>query len=236
MLSRYDGKAVRVVTEDGYVCTGVAQAFPPGYGLCEFDRSEESLLVDGTQIFKTDIAGIEVLPESGEAETPAPRDGAPERIVLRFQDLMEELLQTPVLVADILPRRVPQGAKGQYFAVERYFLRPDRRKALRRKQAELLLRLNCYARMSVSFDSCETWEDNPDPEGFAEALEDLSGNAFLRAVFPDRRTMIDLDPTDTWMSVCCEDAEFEALLRTLAAPEGIFLWRPEECEENTESS
>ena len=68
---------------------------------------------------------------------------------------------------DILPEQVPADAAGQYFAVERCFLRPERIFPLRRKYAELLLRLNCYADMAVSFNSCASWETNPDPETFA---------------------------------------------------------------------
>ncbi len=66
---------------------------------------------------------------------------------------IDELLQTPYWIVDILPEQVPENADGQYFSVERYFLRPARRRALRRRYAELLLRLNCYEDMAVSFDS-----------------------------------------------------------------------------------
>lgn len=59
---------------------------------------------------------------------------------------------------DILPERVPEHAGGQYFSVERYFRQPARLAALYRKFAELLLRLNCYADMAVSFDAGEHWE------------------------------------------------------------------------------
>ncbi len=72
----------------------------------------------------------------------------------RYDDWMGELLEGPYWIVDILPEQVDAHAAGQYFAVERYFRQPERILPLSRKYAEILLRLNCYADMTVSFDSC----------------------------------------------------------------------------------
>ena len=45
MLFRYQDKEIRVTTEDGSVFTGIAEVFPSGYGLHEFDREEEGIQV-----------------------------------------------------------------------------------------------------------------------------------------------------------------------------------------------
>jgi len=39
---------------------------------------------------------------------------------------VEELLQCPYWIVDILPSQVPEDSPGQYFAVEKYFLQGDR--------------------------------------------------------------------------------------------------------------
>ena len=218
MLSRYSDKRIRLVTKDGEVFTGVGEVFPSGYGLHVFDRAEESILIDGVHIFLTDIRKIELLSET-EARSVSPR---------QYDTLMGNLLEGPYWIADVLPEQVPKDAGGQYFAVERYYLQPARLQELRRKYAEILLRLNCYYDMAVSFDSCETWEIDPDPESFAEKVSALAGNAFLRAVFASQGTMIDYEPCDTYMTVYDPKGSFLDILRQLTEAAGLFLWQPPE--------
>lgn len=215
-LSQYQDKAVRVTTEDGAVFTGIAEFFPSGYGLHEFDREEESIQLGDVILFKSDIRSVEELKKAA-AEPGDPR---------RFDELMGRLLEGAYWIVDILPEQVSAQAAGQYFAVERYFLQPERIVPLRRKYAEILLRLNCYADMAVSFDSCATWEMNPDPENFAARVAGLSGNDFLRVVFPEQNAMIDYDHNDTYLTVYDPDAALLDRLRALAAAEGLFVWSP----------
>ena len=214
-LHRYQDKKVRITTEDGAVFTGIAELFSSGYGLHEFDREEEGIELGDVILFKSDIRSIEELPEavSGAAD---PR---------RFDNMMGALLEGPYWIVDILPEQVSADAAGQYFAVERFFLRPERIVPLRRKYAELLLRLNCYCDMAVSFDSCASWETNPDPETFAAHVTALSGNEFLRAVFAEQNVMIDYDHNDTYLTVYDPDWALLDKLRALAAAEGLFVWK-----------
>ena len=215
MLYRYQNKQVRITTEDGAVFTGIAEVLPSGYGLHEFDREEEGVQLDDTVIFKSDIRTIEELSRT-VPEAADPR---------RFDDMMGELLEGPYWIVDILPEQVPADAAGQYFAVERYVLRPERIIPLRRKYAELLLRLNCYVDMAVSFDSCTSWETNPDPEAFADRVAGLSGNEFLRAVFAGQNAMIDYDRNDTYLTVYDPGEALLDKVRALAAGSGLFVWR-----------
>ena len=216
MLQRYQNKQVRITTGDGNVFTGIAEVLPSGWGLHEFDREEESIQLDDVILFKSDIRTIEELSETSTG-TADPR---------RFDDMMGALLEGPYWIVDILPEQVPANAAGQYFAVERYFLQPERIIPLRRKYAELLLRLNCYVDMAVSFDSCASWETNPDPETFAERLAGLSGNEFVRAVFAGQNAMIDYDHNDTYLTVYDPGEALLGKVRALAAAEGLFVWAP----------
>ena len=143
-----------------------------------------------------------------------------------FEDMMGALLEGPYWIVDILPGQVPADAAGQYSAVERYFLRPERIIPLRRKYAGILLRLNCYADMAVSFDACASWETNPDPEDFEARVAGLSGKEFLRAVFAGQNAMIDYDHNDTYLTVYDPGATLLDKIGALAAAEGLFLWSP----------
>ena len=144
----------------------------------------------------------------------------------RYDDLMEKLLEGPYWVVDLLPEQVSADAAGQYFAVERYFLQRPRIVPLRRKYAEILLRLNCYADMAVSFDAGASWETNPDPETFVNRVAGLSGHDFLRAVFARQHVMIDYDHNDTYLTVYDPNAALLDKVRALAAAEGLFVWSP----------
>ena len=147
-------------------------------------------------------------------------DGGPDA----FDVLIETLLESPYRIMDILPEQVPASEEGQYFAVARYFTQPERLMPLRRKMAEILLRLNCYYDMAVTFDGGAGWEKNPDPEAFARNMEHLPTSTFLRAVFPARQVMIDVDFPDTYMTVFGSDPGLLDKLGKLAAAEGFFLW------------
>ena len=63
---------------------------------------------------------------------------------------IEELLQCPYWIIDILPSQVPEDSPGQYFAVEKYFLRGERIEEIKQKHINLILKLNCYRDISIS--------------------------------------------------------------------------------------
>ncbi len=217
MLSRYDGKKIKLITTDGEVFEGFAEVFPPGYGLDVFDIEEESILLDETHIFLSDIDKIEVLssPASGEAMDD------------QCSELIKSLIDLPYRIADILPIPVPNDAGGQYFAVDKYFRKPVQMKRIRLRQAEVLLKLNCYYDMAVSFDNCCSWQLNPDPKQFADSLCSLSGNTFMRALFPSKDVMIDINHCETFMTVTSSMERMTDFIRRIAFSEGFFLGEPQ---------
>ena len=214
MLSRYDGRTIRLTTNDGEVFTGKVETFSSGYGLDTFGVEEESVCIDGTHIFLSQIARIE--PPEGFAVTDADRQ--------QYDELTSDLLERPFRIVSPLPQRVPKDAGGQAFMVERYFRQPPQLSVLRRKQARVLLRMNCCDDMAVTTDGGNSWENNPDPERFVKSLDGLSGGRFVRALFPSERVMVELYANDTQMTVVCEDKTTAETIRLLAAAEGLFLW------------
>ena len=60
---------------------------------------------------------------------------------------IEELLNAPYWIIDILPKQVPAGSAGQYFAIEQY-LRDTQLSDIKKKHVNLILKLNCYRDIS----------------------------------------------------------------------------------------
>ena len=129
---------------------------------------------------------------------------------------IEELLEKPCWIIDILPERVPEGSGGQYFAAEKLFLRDP---ALRQRQASFLLKLNCYYDFVLA-DAEGRENRNPDPE----TLLGLVGRESLN-VIAGENALISADCTDTYMTLYNPDERMLALAEKIAAAEGLFVWR-----------
>ena len=130
---------------------------------------------------------------------------------------IEELLQSPYWIIDILPFRVPDDSLGRYFALEPYFLQsPD----TARKKLGLILKLNCYR--DLRYITQTEISDSPT----AAQLEDWVKNTYLNILVDG--AMIVSDPSDHYMTVYGPEKELLDLLRALAATEGLSVWQPEE--------
>jgi len=129
---------------------------------------------------------------------------------------IEELLETEYWVIDILPSQVPKDSPGQYFAIERYFLREERMAAIKQKHINIVLKLNCYRDISLDEEN----EINPSPEHVAEEMKSrfvniLTGEAVIQS-----------ERDDTCLTVYNPDHELLKMLKEIASSEGLFLWKP----------
>ncbi len=129
---------------------------------------------------------------------------------------VDELLQKPYWIIDILPEQVPADSPGQYFAVEKYFLGKERLGVIKQKHIDLILKLNCYRRISID----EEEDGNPSPERIANEMRER----YLYIKLND--SMILSEPDDTHMTVFNPDKETLDLIRLLAAGEGLYVWQP----------
>ncbi len=129
---------------------------------------------------------------------------------------IEELLQTPYWIIDILPAQVPARGSGQFFAVQKYFLAPERLAAVKEKHIDLVLKLNCYRSISIDGET----EMDPPPERIAAEMR----RRYLYLMVDE--AMILSEPDDTHLTVFHPDDRLLALLRTIAAGEGLYLWQP----------
>lgn len=130
---------------------------------------------------------------------------------------IEELLETPYRIVDILPEQVKKDSPGQYFAVERYFLTEPQLAGVKQKHIDLVLKLNCYR--SIALD--EETEIDPLPERIAEAIRTRY------TVIRTEDSLIVSAPDELYLTVYNPDEALSALLKTLCAGEGLYLWTPE---------
>ena len=139
---------------------------------------------------------------------------------------IDDYLDKPYWIIDILPKRVPQEAGGQYFAVERYYL--DRIALLREKYAQMLIKLNCYHDIAVSHDG-ENWKRNPDPEDMEQwigaCLSTVPTHPSLFVMVKQENTLMMANRESTHITVYNPTDGLIDLLRQLANSEGLFVWK-----------
>ena len=134
----------------------------------------------------------------------------------RMMDRIEDLLQKPFWVIDILPEQVKSDSPDQYFEVEMFYLKD---KELRRKQLNVLLKLNCYYDFRVWIYSEPV--NNPSPK----MLEELVGKTHLNIEAGD--ALIVVDPADTHMTMYNAEGRLMEMVKQLVTVEGLFIWQPE---------
>lgn len=127
---------------------------------------------------------------------------------------IEELLNTPYWIIDILPKQVPAGSAGQYFVIEKY-LRDTQLSEIKKKHVNLILKLNCYRDISLD----EGKEVNISPEQIAEAIH----KRYVNIMVDD--AMIVSDPEDTYLTIYNPDEDLLTLVRELASGEGMYVWK-----------
>ena len=126
---------------------------------------------------------------------------------------IEELLEKPYWIIDLLPEVVPEKNGGQFFSAEAWFLKdPD----LRRRQVRFLLKLNCYYDLTIAGEEEEI--RNPKPEELAS----LVGRKYLN-ILAGEHCLISADHTDIYMTLYNPDARMLELAEKLASAEGLFV-------------
>jgi len=129
---------------------------------------------------------------------------------------VEELLQCPYWIIDILPAQVPSDSPGQYFAVEKYFLQGGRIEEIKQKHINLILKLNCYRDISIGDETVV----NPLPDHIAAEMK----KRYLYIMTGE--SMILSEPDDTHLTVFDPDPQLLEQIRQIASGEGLFVWKP----------
>ena len=139
---------------------------------------------------------------------------------------IEEYLNKPYWVIDILPKQVPADDKGQYFRIEKYFLEHPQIDNIYRKFTNILLKLNCYEDIGVSYDG-EDWITNPAPHELEAALlKCLADKQMFYIILKSADVLITVSGDDTYMTVYNPTEEVLELIGSSAGSEGLFVWQP----------
>ena len=138
---------------------------------------------------------------------------------------IEEYLNNPYWVIDILPKQVPADGKGQYFRIEKFFLEHPQIDNIYMKFTNILLKLNCYEDINVSYDG-EDWITNPAPHELEAALlKCMADKQMLYIILKSADVLITVSGDDTYMTVYNPTEEVMELIGSLAGSEGLFLWK-----------
>ena len=138
---------------------------------------------------------------------------------------IEEYLNKPYWVIDILPKQVPADGKGQYFRIERYFLELPQIDNIYRKFINILLKLNCYEDIDVSHNG-EEWITNPDPHELEAALlKCMTDKQLFYIILRSADVLITVSSDDTYMTVYNPTEEMTELIGSLVRSEGLFMWK-----------
>jgi len=136
---------------------------------------------------------------------------------------VDDYLEKPYWLIDILPKQVPANSRGQYFGIERYWLQEPQFSRICRKFASLLMKLNCYYEVSVA-DASGTGSVSLQPESLEKML--TSGGA-IYMVMDSENAMIGFNGDDHYMTLYNPSNELLELISQLASSEGLFVWKPD---------
>ncbi len=125
---------------------------------------------------------------------------------------IEELLEKPYWIIDILPKQVPKDGPGQYFAIEDFFLE-ERLLEIKKKHINVILKLNCY--MDIMIDD----EKNPSPE----QIRNIMLERYVYIMLGD--AMILSEPDDTHLTAFNPDEGLLNLIKEISSSEGLFVWK-----------
>ena len=137
-----------------------------------------------------------------------------------IREKVEELLEKPYRVIDILPEQVPAETPGRYFAVERYYLEPARYADIRKRFADIVIKLYCYYDLSVLLGDADEPLVDPEPEQLADWIESAKQHMCI-LIGNDSLLMISTD--DLYMTLFNADDSLTARIELLAKVEGLFV-------------
>lgn len=138
---------------------------------------------------------------------------------------VDQLLREGILYCiDLLPQQVPEHTRGQYFAVEKYYLSGPLHERLCRQFGDVLLKLNCYHDLLVNHGGDE-WIRNPKPELLMQWLSQGMDNGQLYVLIDDGEALITAFGGDTHISLYSPSPGLLELVGRLVTAAGLFLWQ-----------
>lgn len=144
-----------------------------------------------------------------------------------YYNKIDELLNKPCYVIDILPKRVEKDNGGQYFAVEDYYQRKTESIEIYQKFKDIMLKLNCYYDFQACYqDRCSV---NPSPDKLTEWIMQcsISKNKHLSIYIENEDALIAVNSGHLYMGLYNPNEGLVTLAKELARSEGLFVWKAE---------
>ena len=138
---------------------------------------------------------------------------------------IEKIMESPYWIIDIIPKRVPNDRSAAYSKVEQYYLSQPQIMELRRRQAEIIIKLSCYYDIQISFDHGESFVKIPVNDSLEKQFIACIEAKALYISIESPECLITLDGCDTYMTVYTSDHEVTGLLDQLVGSIGLFLWK-----------
>ena len=134
---------------------------------------------------------------------------------------LDDYLEKPYWLIDILPKQVPANSRGQYFKIEKYWLEQPQFGRICRKFACLLMKLNCYYEVSIA-NADGAVSVSLQPESLEKML--IGGDA-VYMVMDSENAMIGFNGDDHYMTLYNPSNDLLELISLLASSEGLFVWK-----------
>lgn len=138
--------------------------------------------------------------------------------------LIEDLLERPCCVIDLLPCQVPEGSEGQFFPVEQTLLGGSHGTELRRRFARVLLMLNCYHDLVVFRGESECGKTNPRPERLERWV--TRNKEHLCIALPSEEALVVVPTDSTCLALHNPTPRLLDEVRAIASACGLFVWQP----------
>ena len=130
---------------------------------------------------------------------------------------IEDLLKKPYHVIDFLPMQVLKNSEGQFFEVEKYYLKNI--KEIHNKFIDIILKLNCY--YDLEFIVYDKSQINPKPSIIEKIIK---SKKYVLIRFD--KALITIDKGDLYMTIYNPNSKNLKILKDLATSNGLFLWKP----------
>ena len=135
---------------------------------------------------------------------------------------IDDLFEKPCHVIDVMPQVVSADLTQEFSQLESFLLAPEQVRILRRKFANIIMKLGCYFRLSASTDCGETFTGGLTPAQTQALFEQCVGAKCLYILAEQQGSLIVADGCDIYMSIYSESERFISLVRELAASEDLF--------------
>lgn len=139
---------------------------------------------------------------------------------------IDELLEKPCYVIDLLPQRVSKTADGQFSDIECYLLNSDWHNKIANKFEIIIFKLMCYYHVSILMND---WIDYPKPEVIDKAINEIMKSHYgtLNIVFPEENVLLVFEWDCLNLSIYNPPKSMIEIMEKLALTEGLFLWQSE---------